>query len=558
MKAQVSAERRDPKQTDVLGAGGDKHRSEAHVDRELKGHKKKWIWAPNPRNPREVAFQVLLKRETKGSTAFIEALLEESIGKSSLEPADRGLCKEIVLGCVRWRDMLDELVIRRQKGSRKQQPAVRCLLRMGLYQIVLLDKIPSHAAVSETVGLARRCGQGKEAGFVNAVLRAYADDEEATREVIADMQAQDPAVAWSHPKWLVKVRFACSRQARMARRLCQTSLRHACPRAVGAARLPCRPADRFCLQDWVKRYGGAATQLLMEWNNRAAGSFARVNRLRASPEELLERWGQEGVLADRVPLEWSDDGDVFNVSLPRAVDTLESFEQGLFYMQDPSTLLAVHALQPLPGETVVDLCAAPGGKACMIAQRMGNQGCIVASDIDDERLARVRENSERLGVTCLRTVSAPLLDAALAGMAGAVDSGGDERAGSSGKSSEGRGGAVLGLVDRVLVDAPCSNTGVMRRRVDLRWRLRKEEIAALHEVQFGLLERAAGLVRPGGVVVYSTCSIEPDENEHVVRRFLKARDKCEPGAWELEYSRQASPLTDATDGAFVARLRRLQ
>ena len=261
MKAQASAERRDPKQTDLSGAGGDKHRSEAHVDTESKGDKKKkWIWVPNPRSPREVAFQVLLKRETKGSTAFIEALLEESIGKSSLEPADRGLCKEIVLGCVRWRDMLDELVIRRQKGSRKQQPAVRCLLRMGLYQIVLLDKIPSHAAVSETVGLARRCGQGKEAGFVNAVLRAYADDEEATRQVIADMQAQDPAVAWSHPKWLVKVRLACSRPAGWRGACVRLASGMRAPRDVGAARLPCRPADRLCLQDWVKRYGSAATQ----------------------------------------------------------------------------------------------------------------------------------------------------------------------------------------------------------------------------------------------------------------------------------------------------------
>lgn len=306
--------------------------------------------------------------------------------------------------------------------------------------------------------------------------------------------------------------------------------------------------QRDCVQDWVKRYGKAATQQLMEWNNRAAGSFARVNRLRTTPEVLLERWGKEGVLADHVPLEWSSDGDVYNVSLPRAVDALASFQQGLFYMQDPSTLLAVHALEPLPGDVVVDLCAAPGGKACLIAQRMGNQGCIVASDIDDDRLARVRDNSERLGVTCLRTVPAHLLDAALADTACSVEGG----------EGSGNASSVRGLVDKVLVDAPCSNTGVMRRRVDLRWRLRKEEIAALHEVQFSLLERAAGLVRAGGVVVYSTCSIEPDENEHVVRRFLKAREKSHPGSWVVEFSRQASPLTDATDGAFVARLRRLE
>lgn len=200
-------ESEDLKQAGVSGQSNGPHRSGGAVNGEVKGEKKKkWVWGPGPRNPRDIAFQVLLKRETQGSTAFIEALLEESLGKSSLEPSDRGLCKELVLGCVRWRDMLDELVVKRQKGRRKQQPAVRCLLRVGLYQIVLLDKIPSHAAVSETVGLARRCGHGKDAGFINAVLRAYADDEEATRQAVGEMQAQDPAKAWSHPKWLVEVR----------------------------------------------------------------------------------------------------------------------------------------------------------------------------------------------------------------------------------------------------------------------------------------------------------------------------------------------------------------
>jgi len=116
----------------------------------------------------------------------------------------------------------------------------------------------------------------------------------------------------------------------------------------------------------------------------------------------------------------------------------------------------------------------------------------------------------------------------------------------------------LAVADRVLVDAPCSNSGVMRRRVDLRWRLQKEDIAALHEVQFSLLQRAAKLVRSRGLLVYSTCSIEPDENQHVVRRFLKWSEREAPGSWQLEFSRQASPLTDDTDGAFVASLRRLQ
>ena len=478
------------------------------------GKKKGWVWKPAPTRPRDVAFQVLMKRETGGTTTFIEALLQEGIAASALSPADRALCKEIVLGCVRWRDMLDQLVAYKQtapaKGrsrqgrSRKQLPAVRCLLRIGLYQIALLDKIPSHAAVSETVGLASRCGYKDHAGFVNAVLRAYADDPEGTTATIDEMQAAHPAVGWSHPPWLV--------------------------------------------EQWVKRYGSKNATRLMAWNNMPAASYARVNRLRVAPQALRSRWEAEGVVAEPVPLAWGEEGDIYQLTLPTAVDALPSFQDGLFYMQDPSTLLAVHALDAQPGELVIDLCAAPGGKSCMIAQRMGNTGTLVASDIDAERLVKVQENCVRLGVTCIETAPAEELEDTLRSLVGGRLSGGLAEEG------EGRG---LEIADRVLIDAPCSNTGVMRRRVDLRWRLQQEEVQALHQVQFGLLQRAARLVKPGGVVVHSTCSIEPDENEHVVRRFLKMCNMQVPGSWELEYSRQASPLTDATDGAYVARLRRL-
>ena len=289
--------------------------------------------------------------------------------QSSLDAADRGLCKELVLGCVRWRDLLDRLVADRQKGSRRQLPPVRCLLRMGLYQITLLDRIPAHAAVSETVGLAQRCGQKQHMAFINAVLRAYADDANHTRSVIATLQAQEPAVGWSHPAWLVR--------------------------------------------DWIQRYGADDARRLMEWNNQAAASYARVNRLRAQPAGVLERWASEGVRATHVPLDWAEDGDLYLVTLPCAVHLLKSFEDGLFYMQDPSTLLAVHALDVKPGQFLVDLCAAPGGKTSLIAQKMGNAGTLLASDIDAERLQLVRENGLRLGVTCLHTSPASSLAATL-------------------------------------------------------------------------------------------------------------------------------------------------
>jgi 16S rRNA C967 or C1407 C5-methylase (RsmB/RsmF family) len=151
----------------------------------------------------------------------------------------------------------------------------------------------------------------------------------------------------------------------------------------------------------------------MEWNNQAAASYARVNRLRAQPAGVLECWASEGVRATHVPLDWAEDGDLYLVTLPCAVHLLKSFEDGLFYMQDPSTLLAVHALDVKPGQFVVDLCAAPGGKTSLIAQKMGNAGTLLASDIDAERLQLVRENGLRLGVTCLHTSPASSLAATL-------------------------------------------------------------------------------------------------------------------------------------------------
>jgi len=198
------------------------------------------------------------------------------------------------------------------------------------------------------------------------------------------------------------------------------------------------------------------------------------------------------------------------------------FEQGFFYVQDPSTLLAVTELAPVAGESVLDLCAAPGGKTTFIAQRMGNQGRVIAQDHNSQRLRLLEENCtpswHHLRWYWIRPGVEP------ATMTGAV-------------------------YDRVLVDAPCSNTGVLRRRVDLRWRIRVEEIDRLQSGQSALLADAARQVGPGGTLVYSTCSLEPEENQRVVERFLAERPE-----FKRESERELLPFKDGVDGAYVARL----
>lgn len=408
---------------------------------------------------------------------FLENRLETELASSRMSPADKRLTQELVCGVTRWRATLDWLIAR--KAARKPpQPVPATLLRLGLYQLLWLDRIPDHAAVHETVDLARQLGYGAQAGFMNAVLRAYAREKQATRQILADLRQNQPVLGYSHPDWLV-------------------------------AR-------------WVARWGQEATRCLLEWNNTPPKTYARLNTLRASAEQLLAAWEMEAVESEMVRRDWFEDGLMFELKAHPPLTTLPSFQRGWFYVQDPSTLLAVCALDPQPGERILDACAAPGGKATYMAQRVNNRAQITAQDTDPRRLLMVRENLERLGVTCV-TTSRP---------------------------SGSRCPELNAAYDAVLVDAPCSNTGVLRRRVELRWRLQLREILRLEAEQIGLLRRIAQRVRPGGRLVYSTCSLETEENTGVVRRFLQEH----PG-WQLVRERELLPWRDQVDGAFVAVVR---
>jgi 16S rRNA (cytosine967-C5)-methyltransferase len=468
--------------------------------------------------PREIAARVLQQRRTGGK--FIEDLLETALYDAQLSPADRGLCQEIVYGIVRWQATLDWLIARKTDG-REQKPALQNLLRLGLYQIFRLDRIPDHAAVNETVELAKRNGFGTQAGFINAVLRGYLREADATKKLLDELKTMQPALGWSHPEWLV-VR-------------------------------------------WQKRWGAERTAQLLEWNNTPPKTFARVNTLKfrrgefhesqaagggasvpasrlvsslAPPKDagdLLTRWRDENVEYDFVRRDWLEENLVFELKSHPPLSSLASFRDGWFYIQDPGTLLAVCKLGPQPGESILDFCAAPGGKTTFIAQLMNNQGRIVAQDVSDERLKWIQENCARLGVTCVETQrAAGILPAGL------------------GKKDGTASGTLAARFNRVLVDAPCSNTGVMRRRVDLRWRIQPAEIERLRTMQLDLLQQAATQVKRDGVLVYSTCSLEPEENQEVVKQFLAGHSE-----FKMEFERELLPFVDNVDGAYVAQLKRL-
>jgi 16S rRNA (cytosine967-C5)-methyltransferase len=497
--------------------------------------------------PRQIAARVLQRRE---SGEFVESLLEQALEPSSsssssksagrwedrarvgdnsitrtrtkneddsrqiLSPKDRALCQELVYGVVRWQATLDWLITRKTTPGRNQKPALQNLLRLGLYQIFWLDRIPNHAAVNETVEQAKQSGFGPQAGFVNAMLRGYLREFDATKALLAELKATQPHLGYSHPEWLVT--------------------------------------------RWQKRWGPEKAAQLMDWNNTPPKTYARINTLKflTSPVQdvhnpakaeqpetgaprrsvraafeslrlkdsgaLLTQWRDENIDYDFVRRDWFEENLMFELKSHPSLARLASFQQGYFYIQDPSTLLAIWELSPHPGETILDLCAAPGGKLTYIAQLMRNEGHLVAHDTSDDRLKLVQENCVRLGVTCVEPLS-----------------------NSKFKIQNSK-------FDKVLVDAPCSNTGVMRRRVDLRWRIRPDEMDRLRATQLALLRQAAAHLKAGGTLVYSTCSLEPEENQDVIQEFLRSES-----GFRLENERELLPFTHATDGAYVACLLKL-
>ena len=440
----------------------------------------------NGKNPRQIALRVLLARREGGE--YTENLLENALvapqpgeGGPTLNPLDRGLCQELVYGVVRRQATLDWLIARKT-DNRQQQPALQNLLRLGLYQIFWLDRIPPHAAVHETVELAKHEGFGPKAGFINAILRGYLREFDATKQLLAGLKTSNPAVGFSHPLWLV--------------------------------------------EKWQKRFGDERARQLLEWNNAPPKTFARVNTLKTDAGKLLEKWHEENVEYDFVRRDFLSgpalETAIFELKSHPPIASLESFRDGWFYVQDPSTLLAALELAPQSGETVLDLCAAPGGKTTFMAQQMNNTGNITASDVSEERLKLIQENCVRLGVTCVSSTAVSHQSAV----------------------SESK-------FDRILIDAPCSNTGVLRRRVDLRWRIKAEEISRLQQAQLDLLRGAATQLKPGGVLVYSTCSLEPEENAEVIREFLRAHSD-----FKLERESELLPFADNVDGAFVVRLKK--
>jgi len=427
--------------------------------------------------------------------AYSNLLLNQMLQSSELTRSDAGLATELVYGTIQRLNTLDYFMNKfLSKGIHKLEPWVRSLLRLSFYQLIYLDRIPEHAIVNEAVTIAGRRGHKGISGLVNGVLRAALRRSDELQLPAGMPHLQEISLRHSHPEWLVK--------------------------------------------RWTAQFGEETASRICEANNVPPHTSLRMNRLKTSTQALLELLTEQGYTARLSEL--APDGIVVNGGGNMALSP--GYEEGLYSIQDESSMLVAEMLSPLTGMTVLDCCAAPGGKTAHIAEKMGDQGHIHAFDIHPHKRKLIDAQVQRLGI---HSVSTDIADAAHLA----------ERFPPS-------------TFDRILLDAPCSGLGVIRRKPDLKWVKSPQDITEISHVQDRLLQAVSGLLKPDGILIYSTCTLESNENEKAVERFLNNRPEFsldQAAAARLPHLRdrfilpgmlQILPHQYGSDGFFIAALRK--
>jgi 16S rRNA (cytosine967-C5)-methyltransferase len=420
--------------------------------------------------PRQLALDVLDRLERSGE--LLDPILEEAMAGAPFDDSrDRALFHSLVYGTLRWRERLDWIIGHFSKiPLKKIDSAVINILRLGLFQVVFLDRIPVSAAVNTAVQSAKTKAPPWVAGFVNALLRNAAKNwEQVPLPDPVHQPERHLAVRCSLPRWLVR--------------------------------------------RWIERFGETEADALCQAVNEIPPVTARVNTLLTSRSRLIATLETEcGEVAAGA---LSPEAVLFR-NPASAVSSLESHRKGWFQVQDEAAQLVVHLLDPKPEERVLDACAGLGGKTGHIAQQMQNRGKLIAADKDGNKLSRLASEMDRLSISIVECRPVDLLR---------------------------NTGARLEIFDRVLLDAPCSGLGVLRKNPDARWRTDKKDLKRFAEHQQRLLERVAPLVKPAGVLVYAVCTTEPEETDGVVNAFLTSCPDFQP----FRPSALSDFLTDLVD-----------
>ena len=421
---------------------------------------------------RKTAYLTLMDVEKKQS--YSNLALNHHI--SIVKPESPAFVRELVYGVLENKIYLDYIIGRFVKTPvSKMNSSDLTVLRLGVYQLKFLDGVADYAAVSESVNLAKKFCRGRE-GFINGVLRSF---QRAGKEASLPDRSGDEvrylSLKYSYEPWIIEL--------------------------------------------WLSQYASDFVEELLAAGNRTPDLVVRVNSLKISREDLRRRIIAGGYRAE--------DGVLCKEALHVEGAGLlggRLYEGGLFSVQDESSMLAVDMLAPLPDETVIDVCAAPGGKTLYMAEKMQNRGNIAAWDIYERKLSIIDKEAERLGISIVVT---KIWDAARTDP------------------------SMAGRADRVLVDAPCSGLGVIRRKPEIKYKKKSAETGELPEKQFAILSASSEYVKPGGILVYSTCTISHHENQEVVRNFLNKN----PG-FGKEEELQLLPNAGNTDGFYICRMKK--
>ncbi len=462
---------------------------------------------PGPIDGREAAF--LAVRDVFSGRGFVGERLRALRDQRRLSGREAALATQIGLGAVRHALTIDRVLSTVARyDPQRVRPALRTILCTAAYQVIWMDRIPVFAAGNQAVELARRHVGHRSPGMVNALLRRLTQAIEARGVPWERLNPRQVRVSWDQ---------ACAFESDV--------LPAADPASDHVEHLAAATGERpRRYRNLVERFGPERAEALA-W------------ACRALPVTILQRQAlriNSGVFQEQVRASCGEAAECTPDAafLPPTVNALALplFREGRAYIQDMTAHAAASLLEPRPGERVLDLCAAPGGKSIVLAQQMSDRGEVIACDASLDRILRVRENAARLRLTCIRTHLIRTSDASESDLAGEFDA--------------------------ALVDVPCSNSGVIARRPEARLGLTRRKLASLVELQGALLRHAAARVRTGGRIVYSTCSIEPEENEQVVTAFLSEN----PG-WELDSQQTWLPtwgprLSDWRDGGYAARLAR--
>lgn len=466
----------------------------------------------NPVTARQYAFVIL--NEARRTGQFVDDILDRQPGIEDLSSTDRRFLAEIINGVTRRARTLDEILSRYVSRPREQvEPALWSLLRLGAYQLILMTGVGQHAAVNETVLLAGWIDQPRWKGFLNGVLRAIGRD--ITDEFV-DTPARNciPVVTRAgddESSGTERVRLRrINKDVLPNPELWTTHL-------AAAYGLP-----GWLLIRWSHRFSDSDLQEIVEWFERRSPLTLRVNPLKGTRDELLSILTESATGSTAPAFVAGDRENSIRVQGSARVTELPGFAEGRFIVQDETAMSAAELLAPEPGQSVLDLCAAPGTKTTHLAELMQNTGSIVAADSDQDRLRRIHENAQRLGLEIID----PLL------------------------VSDDLSDLPISLFDAVLIDVPCSNTGVIGKRPEVRTRLQERDIDDLASLQLKLLRSAAQRVKPGGRLVYSTCSVEPQENTGVLNSLLETTTD-----FSLSETREFIPGRPA-DGGFQALLTR--